>query len=176
MDVKDAQQWYKDGIDILKFKEKLNNIAANKIYSNDFEDIYYGESRAKSATDILEACSKLALKGVANLSSLKEKEIVRDFISISKLAVKEDLRSFWNLLRVNGWLPVDPVIARQRAEEAERRRQFEELMRRQRIKAKKERLRRTRLRIFKWAGWIGAFLLVVVSFSTKKAVEGKDAK
>ena len=82
MDVKDAQQWYKDGIDILKFKEKLNNIAANKIYSNDFEDIYYGESRAKSATDILEACSKLALKGVANLSSLKEKEIVRDFISI----------------------------------------------------------------------------------------------
>lgn len=132
LSVTDARKWHENGMDILGFKEKLDNKAAGKYYSANFEDIYYGSSRDKSFGEITEACNELA-KGVLNLSTNEQKGIVRDFVSTSKLASKDrkEILSFWALLKSNGWLPVDPeVVKRKRAEEAERLRRRREEERR----------------------------------------------
>lgn len=157
----DAKKWHEDGMSILGFKEKLNNKVAGKNYSADFEDIYYGASRSKSSSEIADACNKLA-KGVLNLSSNEQKLIVRNFVSTSKLALK-DIQSFWAMLGSNGCLPVDPEVARKRAEEDARiRRQKEEQERRIR-RAQEARKREERERKLDRARHMGMLITLVIS-------------
>ena len=171
--VADAKRWHEDGLAILEFKGKLDNKVANKFYSVDFENIYYGYAKSKCADEILEACTKLA-KGVSNLSDNNQKEIVRNFISTTKIAAK-DIQSFWLLLKKNGWLPVDPAEERRRAEEAIRiRREKAEAERRakaarearereeweKRLREAAERARQARMRVVKWVCGVAAAVLL----------------